>query len=131
MFDTGVLDGDEVFEEPMVNAATTTSSIPVSADDPAITTAATTVTPVSTRAKGIIFHDLEEQAPASTQIVSPTQPSSKDKGKGKMVEPEPEKKIGRKTQIQLDEELAFKMHAEEQAELERMQRERITQEEAS
>ncbi|GJU92079.1 hypothetical protein Tco_1304502 [Tanacetum coccineum] len=32
-----------------------------------------------------------------------------------MVEPEPEKKIGIKTQIQLDEELAFKIHAEEQA----------------
>ncbi|GKA80112.1 putative ribonuclease H-like domain-containing protein, partial [Tanacetum coccineum] len=29
MFDTGVLNGDEVFQEPMVNTATTTSSIPV------------------------------------------------------------------------------------------------------
>ncbi|GJX70785.1 hypothetical protein Tco_0307956 [Tanacetum coccineum] len=48
-----------------------------------------------------------------------------------MVEPEPEKKIGRKTQIQLDEELAFRLHAEEQADLERMQRERVAQEEAS
>ncbi|GKA06684.1 hypothetical protein Tco_0685908 [Tanacetum coccineum] len=31
----------------------------------------------------------------------------------------------------LDEELAFKLHAEEQVELERMQRERVAQEEAS
>ncbi|GJR98471.1 hypothetical protein Tco_0270645 [Tanacetum coccineum] len=111
MFDTGVLNGDEVFEEPMVNAATTTSSILVSAADPvttagevvttvsveipdeltlaqtlieiksakpkAVTTAATTVTPANTRprAKGIVFDDQEEQAPASTPIVSSSQPS--------------------------------------------------------
>ncbi|GKG53288.1 hypothetical protein Tco_0552556, partial [Tanacetum coccineum] len=30
MFDTNVLNGGEVFEEPIVNAAKTTSSIPVS-----------------------------------------------------------------------------------------------------
>ncbi|GKE16243.1 hypothetical protein Tco_1423820, partial [Tanacetum coccineum] len=99
----------------------------------AITTAATTVTPISTRpkAKRIVFYDQEEQVPASKLIVSLAQPLSKEKGKGKMVEPEPEKKTGRKTQIQLDEELAFKMHAEEQAKLKRMQRERVAQEEAS
>ncbi|GJW54565.1 hypothetical protein Tco_0098650 [Tanacetum coccineum] len=174
MFDTSVLDGDKVYEEPMVNAAT--SSISVSVVDPvttvgevvtttsakvttasattttvdeltlaqtlieikaakpkAVTTAATTITPTSTRpkTKGIVFHDQEEQAHASTPIVSLAQPSSKYKGKGKMVEPEPGKKTGRKIQIQLNEELAFKMHAEEQAELERMQRERVAQEEAS
>ncbi|GJS12166.1 hypothetical protein Tco_0368962 [Tanacetum coccineum] len=41
----------------------------------AVTTAATIVTPVSTRpmAKGIIFHDQEEQSPASTRIVSSSQ----------------------------------------------------------
>ncbi|GKA16641.1 hypothetical protein Tco_0696478 [Tanacetum coccineum] len=38
MFDTGVLNSDEVFQEPMVNTATTTSSIPVSAADPVTTT---------------------------------------------------------------------------------------------
>ncbi|GJX85863.1 hypothetical protein Tco_0336637 [Tanacetum coccineum] len=51
--------------------------------------------------------------------------------KSKIVEPELEKKIGRKTQIQLDEELAFKIHTEEQAQLEKMQRERVEQEESS
>ncbi|GJX70784.1 hypothetical protein Tco_0307955 [Tanacetum coccineum] len=105
VFDTGVLDGDEVFKEPIVNAATTTSSIPVSAGNPVTTVgevvttasveipdkltlaqtlieikskkptiAATTVTPAitRTRAKGIIFHDQEEQAHVSTPIDSPT-----------------------------------------------------------
>ncbi|GJU30287.1 hypothetical protein Tco_1173876 [Tanacetum coccineum] len=170
MFDTDVLNGDGVFEEPIVNAAKITSSIPISAADPvttagevvttasatttvdeltlaqtlieikvakpkAVITDATTITTAaaSTRpkAKEIVFHDQEEQVLASSQTVSPAQPSSKDKGKDKMVEPEPEKKTGRKTQIQLDEELALRMHVEEQAELERMQRERVAQEEAS
>ncbi|GKD13969.1 hypothetical protein Tco_1198376 [Tanacetum coccineum] len=85
MFDTGVLNSDEVFQEPMVNIVTTTSSIPVSVADlvttggevvitagveipeeftlaqtlieiksakpKAVTTAATTVTPASSKLK--------------------------------------------------------------------------------
>ncbi|GJV07358.1 hypothetical protein Tco_1345014 [Tanacetum coccineum] len=165
MFDTDVLNGDEVFEEPIVNDATTTSSIPVSAADPvttanatttvdeltlaqtlieikaakpkAVTTTATTITTTvaSTRPKkkGIIFHDQEEQAPAFTPIVSSSQASqlsqAKDKGKAKMVESE--KPLKKKDQIALDEKLALRMHAEEQAKLERMQEERVAQEEAS
>ncbi|GKE43616.1 hypothetical protein Tco_1470900 [Tanacetum coccineum] len=166
MFVTDVLNGDEVFEEPMVNAAKTTSSIPVSVVDPVttagevvttasatttvdeltlaqtlieikaakpkpVTTAATTITTAvaSTRpkAKGIVFHDQEEQAPAFTPIVSSSQasqlPQAKDKGKAKMVEPE--KPLTKKDQIALDEELALRLHAKEQAELERMQKERV------
>ncbi|GJX58694.1 hypothetical protein Tco_0290084 [Tanacetum coccineum] len=170
MFDTGVLEEQEiefekVVEEPVVSVATTTKSIPVSVADPVttagevvttasasveipdeltlaqtlieiktakpkpVTTAATTVTSVRPRAKGIIFHDQEEQVPASTKTFSSSQsqlPQVKDKGKGKMVEPEvPLKK---KDQIALDEELALRLHAEEQAELEK---ERVAQEEAS
>ncbi|GJW93511.1 hypothetical protein Tco_0173183 [Tanacetum coccineum] len=102
-----------------------------------ITTAATTITIAATRtrpkAKGIIFHDKEEQASKFTPIVSSSQasqlPQSKDKGKAKMVEPE--KPLKKKDQIALDEELALKLHADEQAELERMQKERVAQEEAS
>ncbi|GJR11189.1 hypothetical protein Tco_0793841 [Tanacetum coccineum] len=105
MFDTDVLNCDEVFEEPIVNAAMTTISSPVIVVDPvttvgevvttasatttvdeltlaqtlieikaakpkAITTAATTITTVVAnprpKAKGIIFHDQEEQAPTFT-----------------------------------------------------------------
>ncbi|GJU06911.1 hypothetical protein Tco_1123341 [Tanacetum coccineum] len=100
----------------------------------AVTTAATTITTAvaSTRpkAKGIVFHDQEEQASAFTPIVSSSQssqlPQTKDKGKGKMVEPE--KPLKKKDQIALDEELALRLQAEEQAELEK---ERVAQEEAS
>ncbi|GJT43849.1 hypothetical protein Tco_0952564 [Tanacetum coccineum] len=129
MFDTGVLDvttagevvttaGDNVEIPDELTLAQTLIEIK-STKPKAITTAATTVTPISTRpkAKGIIFYDQEEQVPASKLIVSLAQPLSKEKGKGKMVEPE--KKTGRKTQIQLDEELAFKMHAKEQEEARR------------
>ncbi|GJS84785.1 hypothetical protein Tco_0751326 [Tanacetum coccineum] len=95
-----------------------------------VTTAATTITTdvASTRpkAKGIIFHDQEEQASAFTPIVSSSQlPQAKDKGKGKMVEPE--KPLKKKDQIALDEELALRLQAEEQVELEK---ERVAHQEA-
>ncbi|GJX21262.1 hypothetical protein Tco_0223939 [Tanacetum coccineum] len=149
MFDTGVLDGDEVFVEHVVTTASTTTIattvfdeltlaktlIAIKAAKPkAITTAATTVTPVrptvtpaSTpvrpRAKGIVFHDQEEQAPASRPNISSSQlqlPQAKDKGKAKMDEPEiPLKK---KDLIAHDKEVARRLEAEMQAELEEEQR---------
>ncbi|GJZ59428.1 hypothetical protein Tco_0615244 [Tanacetum coccineum] len=70
------------------------------------------------KAKGIVFHDQEEQASAFTPIVSSSKlPQEKDKCKGKMVEPE--KPLKKKDQIALDKELALRLHAEEQAELEK------------
>ncbi|GJS08908.1 hypothetical protein Tco_0365704 [Tanacetum coccineum] len=156
MFDTSVLNGDEVFQEPIVNTATK-SSIPISAVEPvttadevvttgsveipeeltlaqtlieikraqpkAVTTTATTVTPASSRpkAKGIFFHDQEEQALASTPIVSPLQlPQAKDKGKEKMVEPK--KPLKKKDQIAFNEEVARNLEAQLQAELEEEER---------
>ncbi|GJV90652.1 putative ribonuclease H-like domain-containing protein, partial [Tanacetum coccineum] len=53
---------EKVVEEPIVSVATTTKSIPIKTAKPKpVTTAATTVTSVRPRAKGIIFHDQEEQ----------------------------------------------------------------------
>ncbi|GKA19435.1 hypothetical protein Tco_0699350 [Tanacetum coccineum] len=57
----------------------------------AITTAATTITTIvastKPKAKGIVFHDQEEQASVFTPIVSSSQlPQAKDKGKGKCSE---------------------------------------------
>ncbi|GKB25730.1 hypothetical protein Tco_0865131 [Tanacetum coccineum] len=91
----------------------------------AVTIAATKITTAvaSTRpkAKGIVFHDQEKKTSAFTPIVSSLQssqlPQIKDKGKGKMVESEnPFKK---KDQVALDEELALRLQAKEQAELEK------------
>ncbi|GJY00043.1 hypothetical protein Tco_0357061 [Tanacetum coccineum] len=86
MFDIDVLNGDEVFEEPIVNAAKTISLslqltlIEIKAAKPKpITTVATTIaTAVSStrpKAKTIVFYDQEEQAPAFTPIVSFSQAS--------------------------------------------------------
>ncbi|GJZ11789.1 hypothetical protein Tco_0546548 [Tanacetum coccineum] len=92
------------------------------------TTATTTITAVSIipKAKGIVFHD-QEQAPTPT--VSSQHPShvkAQDKGKGKMVKPEPVKKMSKKELLRLDEELAFKLQSEEEEE-ERLAREKAQQ----
>ncbi|GKD97570.1 hypothetical protein Tco_1381467 [Tanacetum coccineum] len=82
------------------------------------------------RTTSVIIHDVEEEPRRSTP--APTaQPSSKDKGKTLMVEPEKPLKNPRKAQIHMDEELAIRLHEEEKDELERMQRERVAQEKAS
>ncbi|GKB53968.1 putative ribonuclease H-like domain-containing protein, partial [Tanacetum coccineum] len=141
MFGVHDLVGDEVVVESevaikaastiLVSAATTTTTI-ITDDEITLakaltelksvklptTTAATTITVVSTRykAKRIVIHE-QEQAPTPT--VSSQQPSQlnvQDKGKGKMVEPEPVKKLSKKYQLMLDEELAFKLQAEEEEE---------------
>ncbi|GJX50162.1 hypothetical protein Tco_0277007 [Tanacetum coccineum] len=78
------------------------------------------------KVKGIVIHE-QEQAPTPT--VSSQQPSHvkvQDKGKGKMVEPEPMKKMSKKDLLRLDEELAFKLQAEEEEE-ERLAREKAQQ----
>ncbi|GJZ47020.1 hypothetical protein Tco_0600852 [Tanacetum coccineum] len=111
MFDTGVLDVTTAGE--VVTTAGDNVEIP---DE--LTLAQTLIEIKSTKPKAITTAaTTEEQVPASKLIVSLAQPLSKEKGKGKMVEPE--KKTGRKTEIQLDEELAFKMHAKEQEEARR------------
>ncbi|GKC00838.1 hypothetical protein Tco_0986974, partial [Tanacetum coccineum] len=86
MFDTSVLNGDEVFQEPMVNTATTISLISISAAD-LVTIAGEVVTTTSVEIPEeltlpqTLIEIKEEQAPASTLIVSPSQlPQAKDKG---------------------------------------------------
>ncbi|GJR97895.1 hypothetical protein Tco_0270069 [Tanacetum coccineum] len=107
MFDTGVLEKQEIMFEKIKTAK-----------PKPITTAITTVTSVRPRAKGIIFHDQEEQVLASTKTFSSLQsqlPQVKDKGKGKMVEPK--KPLKKKDQIALDEEMAKNLEAQMQTEL--------------
>ncbi|GKC35953.1 hypothetical protein Tco_1048337 [Tanacetum coccineum] len=62
---------------------------------------------------------------APTPIVSSQQPTQvKDKGKGKMVEEEPVKKMSKKELLKLDKELTFKLQAEEEEEQARLAREK-------
>ncbi|GKC74971.1 hypothetical protein Tco_1125745 [Tanacetum coccineum] len=72
----------------------------------AVTTAATTIT------TDVASHKTNDGATTELSFMGFNQ------GKGKMVKPE--KPMKKKDQIALDEELALKLHAKEQAELERM-----------
>ncbi|GKE66606.1 hypothetical protein Tco_1520767, partial [Tanacetum coccineum] len=105
------LQGEEVVTEKEVVEKEVSAADPVTtveikaAKAKVVTTSAITITTIvaSTRpkAKGIVFHDQEEQASAFTLIVSSLKlPQAKDKGKGKMVEPE--KRLKKKDQIALD-----------------------------
>ncbi|GKB55078.1 putative ribonuclease H-like domain-containing protein [Tanacetum coccineum] len=97
MFDTGVLDGEEVF------AGQDMAEKDVSAPDPVIT-AGEVVTTVST---GAII---------TPEEVTLAQALVKDKGKGKMVEAKPVKKFSKKEQIRLDEEVTRNLEPQLQAE---------------
>ncbi|GJR11159.1 putative reverse transcriptase, RNA-dependent DNA polymerase [Tanacetum coccineum] len=92
------------------------------------TTASTTITAVSTRprAKGIVFHEQEQALTPTVSSQQPSQIKVQDKGKGKMNEPEPVKKLSKNDQLRLDEELAFRLQAEEEEEEE----ERLAKEKA-
>ncbi|GJY81013.1 putative ribonuclease H-like domain-containing protein [Tanacetum coccineum] len=91
----------------------------------AITTNATSVTTAAvtrTKAKGIVFHEHEQ---THKPTLSSIQPTSKDKGKGIMIEPK--KPLKRKDQVAADEEYAKQLVAEMEAELaeeERIRREK-------
>ncbi|GJW70592.1 hypothetical protein Tco_0127509 [Tanacetum coccineum] len=99
-------------------------------EDEMMTIADTLVAIRSTRPRttSVVIRDVEEEPRRATPVPIV---QSQDKGKGKMVEPEPTPKNPIKAQIQRDAEIAQRLHEEEKAELERMQRERAAQEEAS
>ncbi|GJS78479.1 putative ribonuclease H-like domain-containing protein [Tanacetum coccineum] len=119
-----------------------TASIDVSTADPSTSTAGdifedemmtiadTLVAIRSTRPRttSVVIRDVEEEPRRATPVPIV---QSQDKGKGKMVEPEPTPKNPIKAQIQRDAEIAQRLHEKEKAKLERMQRERVAQEEAS
>ncbi|GJT76880.1 hypothetical protein Tco_1043605 [Tanacetum coccineum] len=121
MFDIGVLNRDAVFEEPIVNTAPTTSSIPVSVDDPvttagevvttakpkAITTASTITITTRPKAKRVVVQEPSEFTTTTSPSQASQLPQAKDKGKAIMVEPE--KPLKKKDQIAFDEELAKRL----------------------
>ncbi|GKB34253.1 hypothetical protein Tco_0879195 [Tanacetum coccineum] len=121
MFDTSVLNGDEVFQEPMVNTTTTTSSIPVSVADP-VTTAGevATTTSIEILEELTLAQTLIEIKSAKPKAVTTATTTAKDKVKAKMVEPE--KPLKKKDQIAIDEEVARNLEAQLQAKLEEEER---------
>ncbi|GKB25360.1 hypothetical protein Tco_0864761, partial [Tanacetum coccineum] len=81
------------------------------------------------KARGISFQDLEEVA--RREVISPPVSKILAKDKGKAILIEPKKPSKKKDQIQIDEELALRLYAEEQAKFKRLQKDRAAQEEAS
>ncbi|GJX47515.1 hypothetical protein Tco_0272705 [Tanacetum coccineum] len=96
----------------------------------AITTTITTaITNVEmTLAQALV--ELKSAKPKADKVViqEPEQGTRvRRQGKGKMVEPEPVKKMSKKDLLRLDEELAFKLQAEEEDEEERLAKEKAQQ----
>ncbi|GJU81680.1 hypothetical protein Tco_1284045 [Tanacetum coccineum] len=134
MFDTGVFDEHEVEVEKAVSTAevTTVSAtttivdeltlaqtlIEIKAAKPkAITTVATTTTTAITRpkARGVVVQEPSEFRTTTSSSQTSQLPQAKDKGKGKMVEPE--KPLKKKDQILVDKEIAQRLQEELQAKL--------------
>nr|GEY25274.1 hypothetical protein [Tanacetum cinerariifolium] len=118
MFGVNDLDGDEVIVES-VDVAKQPKEV---VDDITLAKALMEIKSAKLKVVKVVIQEPEqEQAPTPT--VSSHQPSHvKEKGKGKMVEPEPVKKLSNKYQLMLDEELSFKQQAKEEEE-ERLQAE--------
>nr|GEY05158.1 hypothetical protein [Tanacetum cinerariifolium] len=128
------LKGEEVsvsqevpLNEVNVVAATTTTAT-ISTDEVNLAQALVELkhTKPKAKAKWIVFHEPEETT-LKLSLQQPSQIKVQDKGKGKMVEPEPIKKLSKKDRLMLDEELVFKLHAKEEEEKERIAREKAQQ----
>ncbi|GKA14158.1 hypothetical protein Tco_0693804 [Tanacetum coccineum] len=151
MFDTNVFNGEEVFVaeqsekvvEEVVSIAEVSAAATITTEEITLAQAlaelrsvkpkvvvqepvqSTTTTAPSTipKAKSITFRDPSESTTRTT--LTPIPSNIKDKGKAKMIKPE--KPLKMKEQIRLDEELAFKLQAEEeeQARLAREKAEKV------
>ncbi|GJS93590.1 hypothetical protein Tco_0800558 [Tanacetum coccineum] len=135
MFDTRVFYEQEVKVEKVVSTAevTTASATTTTVDEltlaqtlieikaakpKAVTTAATTTTTAVTRpkARGVVVQEPSEFRTTTSSSQTSQLPQAKDKGKAKMIEPE--KPLKKKDQILIDEEIAQKLQAQLNVELE-------------
>ncbi|GKC55476.1 hypothetical protein Tco_1078221 [Tanacetum coccineum] len=122
MYETGVYDYPKGFTGPSISI---TTAEPVTTAGEGVSTSRAIPEEVSTDEP-----DMDVTlAEALVDLLKISKISAKDKGKAIMTEPK--KPLKKKDQIQSDEELALRLHAEEQAEFERLQKERAAQEEAS
>ncbi|GJX03771.1 hypothetical protein Tco_0189687 [Tanacetum coccineum] len=120
MFDVGTLIGDEVFAKQEVVA----KGVNLTVDEVTLAQALAALKSVKPKVKMDVIKEPSvpvSAASALKNLGTPTirrssqQPSHakvQDKGKGKMVEPEPVKPTKKKVQIMLDEEIALKLQAE-------------------
>ncbi|GJX33421.1 hypothetical protein Tco_0243276 [Tanacetum coccineum] len=104
-----------------VSVATTTTATTV--EEITLAQALANLKSTKPKAKGIAFREPGESTTTKTLIPSKIQ----DKGKAKMIEPEPVKKLSKKDQLKLDKEIALKLQAEinEEERIARVEEEKI------
>ncbi|GKF00448.1 hypothetical protein Tco_0023798, partial [Tanacetum coccineum] len=102
IFNVGTLTGNEVFAEHEVAAKEPSVPVNVASTPTKISAATITTAKIPTPRKGIV---ITEMGTPTIRAQQPSQAKVHDKGKGKMVEPEPVKTIKKKVQIMLDEEV--------------------------
>ncbi|GJT66405.1 putative ribonuclease H-like domain-containing protein [Tanacetum coccineum] len=118
MFDVDALNDEEVF---VAEQEVAPKGVNLTVDEvtlaqalaalKSVSAATTTTTTIPTPRKGIVITELG--MPTITRSSQqPSQANVQDKGKGKMVEPEPVKPTKKKVQIMLDEEIAHKLQAD-------------------
>ncbi|GJQ90001.1 hypothetical protein Tco_0001140 [Tanacetum coccineum] len=115
MFDTGVLDDDEVFVDVTTvekdEQSTKIDDSTAEAKPKVVITAATTTTTTRPKARGVVVQEPNEFR------TSPEVQSSKSKDKGKEIIIEPEVPLKRKDQVSIDEDLARNIQAHLDAEI--------------
>nr|GEV66645.1 putative ribonuclease H-like domain-containing protein [Tanacetum cinerariifolium] len=118
MFNTSILDDEEVVAGVEVSTTAITSQISI--DEITLAKALIDIKTSKPKAKGIVIQEPSE-TPTPTPIDYSQQSSkAKDKGKAKMIEPE--KPLKRKDQIMIDEEVTRNLEPQMQAELEKEER---------
>ncbi|GKC66578.1 hypothetical protein Tco_1099176, partial [Tanacetum coccineum] len=121
MYDVGTVTGDEVFAEQEVAAKDVNLIVDevtlaqafaaLKSVKPKVSAATTTTATIPTPRKGIFITELG--TPTITRSSQqPSQAEVQDKGKGKMIELEPVKKMSKKNQLRSDEEEAKRLQVE-------------------
>ncbi|GJU99458.1 hypothetical protein Tco_1328729 [Tanacetum coccineum] len=123
MFDTCVLDEQEVKVEKVVSTAevTTESATTTTVDELTLAQTLIKIKAAKPKVRGVMIQEPSEFTTTTTTTPAASKPSQ-DKGKAKMIESE--KPLKKKDQIMYDQEVALNLQAQLQAELE--EKERLT-----
>ncbi|GKC52570.1 hypothetical protein Tco_1075315 [Tanacetum coccineum] len=118
MFDTSVLDEQEVKVEKVVSTAkvTTNSATTTTVDELTLAQTLIEIKAAKPKVKGVMIQEPSEFTTTTTITTPAASKPSQDKGKEKMTEPE--KPLKKKDQIMYDQEVDLNLQAQLQAELE-------------
>ncbi|GKC23538.1 hypothetical protein Tco_1025688 [Tanacetum coccineum] len=121
MFDTGVLDEQEVKVEKVVSTAkVTTESATTTVDELTLAQTLIEIKAAKPKVRGVMIQEPSEFTTTTTTTTPAASKPSQDKGKAKMIESE--KPLKKKDQIMYDQEVALNLQAQLQAELEEEER---------